>query len=461
MKSRELVRVTYCLAAMTAACAVAFPAAADELKRRGMIGVQVQPNMPAGAAGADAKPGPGVIVAGIVPNSAAQEAGLEAGDRITAINGKDIPEFSAFTPMMRAYYGGDTVEFTVMRAVKDAKDKVEATLTKKLTLRPRPKETSSDFEVIYDHVVAGGKKLRTYVTKPTGDGKHPAVIIATGPFPIPMEFTGQMAEHPFKKAIDGLTKAGYVTVRVDRPGIGDSEGEDPAKTTFKDEVAGYIAAAEKVKTLPFVAGDNVFVFTHGGGSAAAPLIAAAAPVKGVACYAAQVVRPLSVSISDQMKKYWELETVKPEEIEKRSKALAAYLEHCTKPGANPVEVMGQYPELQAAMRNVQQDPRTVLGMQPAYYQEVSGLDLPAAWSKVTCPVVSILGEADYQACQADSELIAKSAKNGQFMTLKGIDHSCFKAEDQEDSYLSGMGGGEFNPLIVETLDGWMKKLSKA
>jgi len=454
MSSPSILRGMCGLTVASLLVASASPARGEELKRRGMIGVQLQP-VPGEAP--DGPPGKGAMVAGIVPNSAAAEAGLEPGDRITKIADKEVPDFQNFTVMMRAYYGGDTVELTILRG----KDKKEE-LTKKITLRPRVKETSDEYEVLYDSVTAEGNRLRAYVTKPNGDGKHPAVIIVPTPQPAPLEFAGPMAEHPFRKAIAGLTKAGYVTLRIDRPGIGDSDGQDPRKTTLKMDVAAYKAGIEKLKTLPYVDGNNIFLFSHGVGSAIVALTATDAPVRGVACYAATVVRPPTQSFVEQVKRLWELETVKEEEIAKRTTMLSAYLEHCAKPGTTPGEVLTKYPELQAALRNVGgADPESVFGIYKSYYQDLAGTDFVATWGKVTAPVISLWGEADFQANKDDCEAIAKAAKKGEFKSLQGIDHVCNKAEDQEDSYLSGMQGGDFNPIIVETLVEWMKKNSKS
>ena len=95
--------------------------------------------------------------------------------------------------------------------------------------------------------------------------------------------------------------------------------------------------------------------------------------------------------------------------------------------------------------------------------QLAGFDVQAAWARVGTPVLAMWGEADYVASRADSELIAalvnkKAPGKAKFMALPEIDHTYAKSEDQEESFLSGQGGGgNFNPVIMETLIGWMRE----
>lgn len=85
-----------------------------------------------GAATADGVTRVGALVGEVQGNTPAQEAGIQNGDVITAINGKAVSSAVALTAYVRTYRSGDTVDITVVR------DGVEQTLSATLTTRPDP-----------------------------------------------------------------------------------------------------------------------------------------------------------------------------------------------------------------------------------------------------------------------------------------------------------------------------------
>ena len=88
-----------------------------------------------------------------------------------------------------------------------------------------------------------GHRLRTIVTKPKGaTGRLPGLFLAgwlscdsvESPVGEPDGFA-RLLRHV-------MTQSGYVVMRMDKPGIGDSEGPACAETDFRTELAGYRAA---------------------------------------------------------------------------------------------------------------------------------------------------------------------------------------------------------------------------
>jgi S1-C subfamily serine protease/predicted esterase len=77
---------------------------------RGLLGISPQ--------GTDVYNSPPVIGA-IQPDSAAARAGLQIGDKIVAINGKKVPNYSALQHVMGPLYEGDEVAVTVERGGKE------------------------------------------------------------------------------------------------------------------------------------------------------------------------------------------------------------------------------------------------------------------------------------------------------------------------------------------------------
>src|SRR5438270_686022 len=78
----------------------------------------------------------------------------------------------------------------------------------------------------------------------------------------------------------GLTRAGFVTMRVERGGMGDSQGPpcmSPA-VDLQAEVRGYVAGLKALKEYPFVDAKQVFIVGLSIGGVEAPLVAEQVPV---------------------------------------------------------------------------------------------------------------------------------------------------------------------------------------
>lgn len=441
-----MTRRTYRWAVSAALLAVIASTHADagELGRRGMMGVQLGPPTEGGPAGAH--------VMSVVPDSAAAKAGLEANDVIVAINGQPISDTNALMTIMRNHYAGDTIKLEVLRG----EEKVSA----ELTLLPRDKESSDEYQVIYDSAGPEGKRVRSIITKPNKEGRLPAVLFVQSLPPFSVEFNMNF-RHPIKGLIDGLTNAGFVTMRVDRPGVGDSQGGDPRRVTYEQDVQAFSEGLKKLKTLDFVDPENVFVFAHSGGCVWAPVIAQSSGIKGLITYAA-LARPLPESFAETRRRNWELEALPDEEIKQNSERLQAFLKECLVNKRSPADLVNEKPELKELVEQMVQEGEYMGGLHISYYQNLAQMDPSKAWANVDSEILAIWGQSDFTANRTDSEQLVRWAKEGgksekaEFLALPGIDHSFNKSEDQEESYLSGFGG-EFNPVIVTTVVEWMNK----
>jgi hypothetical protein len=81
----------------------------------------------------------------------------------------------------------------------------------------------------------------------------------------------------------GLTRRGFVTMRVEKSGVGDSEGPPcmSPQADLRAEVRGYVAGLKALKGHDFVDGGNVFLFGLSIGGVVAPLVAREVPAKGL------------------------------------------------------------------------------------------------------------------------------------------------------------------------------------
>src|SRR5262249_40451123 len=234
---------------------------AQELRRSGFIGVQV-------VAAAD-----GVRVQALVDGGSAKAAGLEANDVITGVDDRHVVDVADFVNLVRGLRAGDVRTLRVRRG--------GAMLDVSVPIRPRPYEQAPDVLVTYGAVEVDRSLRRTIITAPAGTRRHPAVLYVNGIGCFSQESLDRTSNDA--RLLYALTRAGFITMRVEKSGMGDSEGPPCASpdADFHAEIRAYTAGLRALKSSPSVDPDAVFVMGLSIGGVEAPLIAAEEPVRGL------------------------------------------------------------------------------------------------------------------------------------------------------------------------------------
>ena len=145
-----------------------------------------------------------------------------------------------------------------------------------IELGTQPSEQLEGHEVTYSSVqVPGGYRLRTIITTPLrGEPatRLPALLYIQG-LPCASVDRPNSPEAVDTRLIHAIAKSGYITMRIDKPGLWDSQGPPCIEIDFETELAGYVAAAEQLKSLPQVDPDRVYIFGHSMGEVMAPYVA--------------------------------------------------------------------------------------------------------------------------------------------------------------------------------------------
>ena len=113
-----------------------------------------------------------------------------------------------------------------------------------------------------------GERLRTFITRPNNaTGKVPAIF-----------FVGWLScdtvEYPDAATTDGfgillrrlIEESGYATGRMDKPGVGESQG-NCSQADFNAELSGYQSAFDEMLKYDFIDATKIFVvgLSNGGG----------------------------------------------------------------------------------------------------------------------------------------------------------------------------------------------------
>jgi PDZ domain len=208
---------------------------ASKLPRRGAIGGPFAPVPPETATKYSLKAGEGLLALDPLPGSTGAKAGIRSGDILMSINGTVIGP-GKVAPLVRDLETGKIVKFSILR---DGKTVNLSTILAEKARDPGNK----NYEVIYSDVMSYGKRMRTIITKPKSPGKHPALFFIQGFSPVSYDYTLETATGDVA-TIDGpilndFANSGFVTMRVEKPGVGDSEGGPFADLDYTTELDIY------------------------------------------------------------------------------------------------------------------------------------------------------------------------------------------------------------------------------
>jgi dienelactone hydrolase len=227
----------------------------------------------------------GAVVTAIVPGSAAEAEGIATGDVINAVDGAAVRQPADVIAAVAHHAAGDSIRLEIIRAA--GKPEPHA-----VRLGSLPRETMPGVTFEYSAVtLPDGSRLRTIVSVPGGNpSRRPAVMLlpggGCGSIDTPM--SPDVAQPGLMRV---LAARGYVTLRVEKSGVGDSRGPACDAIGYIQELDGYRAALSALKQHPSVDLDRVFLLGISLGGVFAPTLANETAVRGIVVYGTLAAPP--------------------------------------------------------------------------------------------------------------------------------------------------------------------------
>jgi alpha-beta hydrolase superfamily lysophospholipase len=407
--------------------------ARDPLPRHAVLGAAVA-----------ADPG-GVAVSAVVPGSAAASAGVQRGDVVTTIDGAPVGGVTQFLDAIRRRPGGTTVAFGIRRA--------GSARTLSVTLGTAPNEHDPAFQTLYESVSIDGSLRRTLLGVPAvARGRLPAVMLVGG---IGC-FSVDVATSPddgYRRAIADITKAGFATLRLEKSGVGDSQGPPCHDVDFATEYHSYEVALDALKRDPHVDPARVYLLGHSIGSVIAPRLALAHPVAGVIASEA-VGRDWFEYELANLRRQLVLGGDSPDVVDAKLQSK----ERCMH--ALLIERRAE-PEIERA----EPDCKTRNGIYPvadAYVQQVAALNIIEPWTRLTVPVDVIYGTSDYVVAREDHVRIVDVVNrahpgNATLQVIDGMDHTLRVAATPAIFYENSAKGvaAPYDAAFSTAVIGWL------
>jgi pimeloyl-ACP methyl ester carboxylesterase len=329
-----------------------------------------------------------------------------------------------------------------------------------------PRESYPDVDVIYDSVaMPDGKRLRSIITKPRGAKEKLAVIFLAGWLSCDSVEAPPDTKDTIGLIMRGLAQMpGFCTIKIDKPGCGDSEG-DCSQTDFETELTGYRAAFRAMKKYDFIEPNRVYMFGSSNGGGFAPLIpetdAEQAQVRGYVTLGGWV-KTWFEHMLDIERRRFALMKKSPGEVTDRIKGATTLYYEWLIQGRSVADILKEKSAL-AELWPEGKDRTHLYGRPLKFYQDLQKLNLAGAWSRVRVPALILHGQYDWIMGREDSELIAQIVNANvpgaaQFIELPNTGHGGQHYLSMADAF----AGKEapFDPKIIQTMVDWLQQQRK-
>jgi dienelactone hydrolase len=413
-----------------------------DLKRRADLGIRFR----------KMNDSPGAIVTQVSSGGPAEKCGIRKDDQVVSINGIALPDEYTLAREVRKLRGGEPVRLMILRSGSSASQLFQFTPVgmpfetfENLTVEPM--QLTNDF----------GDRLRAFVTKPKQrSGKLPAILFVSWLSCSSVELN-DLSDTWTMMLRDVAEKTGALLMRVEKPGVGDSEGIACADCDLNRELNSYQAALHYLKSRPDVDTTRLVIFGGSLGGTLAPIVGKGHTIKayvsGVSVYKTWLEHMIELErrrlllfgksqdeVTSLMQGYIEFHT--------------AYLTQFK----TPQQVTIEKPHLASLWYD---QPEHQYGRPARFYHQVQQQNFFENWGKVKVPVLVVAGEYDWIMTFDDSKLLAEhlNAKNpGQATRIigKGMDHHWAKYNNAQEAFQEV--NGTYDAETVSAMIAWIKKV---
>jgi uncharacterized protein len=426
------------------------PAATDELPRRGVIGLGIAPSPDGGLP----------RVAAIRPGSGASLAGVKVGDLLVNVAGKTVANNPQLAEAIRTFPSGAKIDVIIRR---DGKDETKTIELQSVGVEVVPGSVTRYSSVLVPQVGdVTSHRLRTIITEPeksplaNADGKVPAFFFIQG-------LQCQTLDRPMAstavdtRLVHAMAEAGYTTIRVDKAGLGDSQGPPCESINFQTELAGYEATLQQLLSLPSVDPKRIYVFGHSMGGVMAPYLMDEGKVAGAIVYGTAVRTWFEYAL-ENTRRQMSLSGASATEINAALQAEAKLNATVLLEKKTLGDFWAKYPQYKE--ENPMMTATTMWGRHVGFFHQLQDLNLAEAWTTAQGSVLAIHGEYDWVTSKIEHDEIAaivnkRSPGQGTSLQLTKADHG-FTTHETLQASLTAMAQGTWDERLPQEVLKWIR-----
>lgn len=401
----------------------------------------------------------GIIADSIIANSTFAVLGLQKGDILTALNGKQLSTLAEYGQIASTIRAGENVDIRFIRQQKEISKSGSAVM--------RPFEKSDIADVQYDWVKFRNGYLRTITRKPKGKTNLPAILL------IPGYGCGSIENYSASyngKLLNEWLKAGYAVITIEKSGLGDSYGCVPcSEADLVTDIESFDAGYNYLEQLSYVDKNRLFIWGHSMGGVIAPEIAKRHHPKGVMVFGT-TFRPwveFLLEMHRVQKPLLEDQTYLQTETFMRKIQKIYYEFFVLKRTREELLKNTEYKDLVISELGYKEGSNDMWGRHWRFWQQIDSLNLAESWQSFNCPVLVIHGEADYESCSIVEPTLIKETVNAihpgnaTMIVIPELDHFMMKSknwQEARDNFRQQQyAKGNFNYHIAEETIRWLNK----
>jgi uncharacterized protein len=399
-----------------------------ELPRRGYLGFDVRAERRSPTPARER-----FIVSRIEPGGPGASAGLELGDDLWAVNSFPVESLQELRASAAGLRPGSAATVSVERG--------GALLTLPIVPVPMPREVVPGGQVVLRtvpwHYQGANYRLRAVWTVPEG-----AIRAALWLLPSATWMSLEMPLDPLDPTFQflaALTAQGVATVRVDRSGLGDSEGPPTTELDLEAELSMWEAARQSYLNMGLLRGVPKSVFGRSLGGMLAPLVAADAAFESVIVWGTSSDPWHEASLRSSRRQF-EQKGISRAELARLMEAERRMGEAVYLRGLSPAEARSLDPSLDGMSREVFAG-TTVHDRYHIFFSQLQSADVAGAWARVRGRVLAVAPEFDILTERTDHErIVSLVGERARLADVLGVDHFMHRRASMEDAVRAPWGG---------------------
>jgi pimeloyl-ACP methyl ester carboxylesterase len=245
-----------------------------------------------------------------------------------------------------------------------------------------------------------------------------------------------------------VEQSGFVLGRIEKPGVGGSEGVC-ADIDFDTELAAYQAAFQHLETDPWVEPRGLIVAAQSFSGGIVPLVSQGRPVRGYLIMSTWVRTWFERLIEFERLRMLQTK-LEPAAIAQRMRQYAELYAIYLNQRLTPGEVISRRPDLQAVWEG---SGTHQYGRAAAFFHQLQSLNLEDEWSRVSAPTLALWGDRDIAMHRLDHERIvalvnANSPGAATLRVVPGAGH---------DLAVDGKVAAD----VLEAIESWLQRVASA
>lgn len=302
---------------------------------------------------------------------------------------------------------------------------------------------------------ARGQRVRTITSRPANaSGRLPVIVF------IPW-LSCDSVESPrgptdgWSRMLHGVASGvDAVFVRVDKPGVGDSEG-DCSKTDLEDDLAAYRAAIRAALARGDVDASKLVLFGGSFGGAFAPVLAEEFSVHAIVTVGG-FSRTLSEHLLGHERRRLTLAGGAPAAVNSAMRGFVDFYALYLDERLTPAQVIARRPDLKPLWYDA---PEHQYGRHARFFQQIQAQNVEAAWDKLRVPTLIVWGEYDWIVGRADQERVveivnAHSPGLAKLVVVPGMNHHFERFPDPVQAFREK--GGVYAADATTTIVEWLR-----